>query len=204
MAGAALSLVGLAVHPQGEGVSIAQTMNLAATQATAWRVAHGLVAMGTLLSGTAALLVLLNPSRLSAGVGLAGWALIAMFSVPWFISSVVESTVIADAAASGDAAAFRMWYGSFFGGFAMLALPPLIFGQFVVALNETAKGSGFLPRWASGIAAASALSVLAAVLLAIILLAAGLVPLQIWFLALGAILVRRGDAAKVAAPKSAG
>lgn len=143
------------LHPPGEGVSVARTMQVAADSTVAWRLSHLGIAAGYVCGGVAALLVLVGRTRLAASATAAtGWALMTIFCVPLAVYLVVESTVAADVAVAGDLDAFTQWYEGLAVGLWRFAWPAFFAGHALVAVGLLR--SGVLPRWATLAAIAGA------------------------------------------------
>lgn len=143
------------LHPPGEGVSVARTMQVAADSAVAWRLSHLGIAAGYVCGGAGALLVLVGRSRLATSASAAtGWALMTIFCVPLFVYLVVESTVAADVAVAGNLNAFTQWYDGLAVGLWRFSWPGFFAGHALVAAGLLR--AAVLPRWATWAAIAGA------------------------------------------------
>jgi hypothetical protein len=191
------------LHPPGEGISVARTMQVAADQTTAWRLSHAGIAAGYLCPGAAALLILTQRSWLaSSSSAAAGWTLMVIFCVPLFVYLVVESTVAADVAVAGDLNAFTQWYDGLAVGLWQFAWPGFFAGHTLVAAGHLR--SGFVPRWATWAAVVGAAVATTAPLAPVVAPSASLVPFVtplvslLWmaWLAVGLLRARLGEPAR--------
>lgn len=123
-------------------------MSRIADAATKWAVVHWMAAAALSLFAVAGLLVLTSRSRLTAGLWTTtAWAVIPVGALWTMTTAVAETTVVADAAASGSRETFAAWWAFAEGkasGFAFLALAVA-----VVAGNEARSTGGVTPAWAA-------------------------------------------------------
>ncbi len=192
-----LFIIGFLIHPPGEGVSNAQTMQIVRTSTTAWTVSHALVGLASIFVSFAALIVLVSRSNLTGSpIGVSGWAVLAVLGVPLSLLVLTETTVITDVALANDADAFNQWYGGFLRTI-FVVFPLFILGFFLITVHEIRDAAPLLPRWASGVAGAGALIAIGFPLGSLfgvagltILFVAFLAPV-LWLLALGVQLARK-------------
>lgn len=113
-----------------------------------WSVVHWTAAAALSFHVVVGLLVLTSGSRLtSSGWTLSAWALYTVGALWTVITAVVETTVIASAAAAGAAETFEAWWSFAEGmgsGFSFLALAVA-----VIAGHEARSGDGIGPTWAA-------------------------------------------------------
>lgn len=150
LAFASLLLVGvLAFHGPLEG-DLEQQMRVIAAAATRWAVVHWVAAASFSLFAVAGLVVLTAGSRLTQDWWtMSAWAVLSIGALWTITTAVAEVTVIAEAAASGDAATFAAWWAFAEGkgsGFAFFALAVA-----VIAANEAGTVHRVMPKWASSI-----------------------------------------------------
>lgn len=148
LAFASLLLVGvLAFHGPLAG-DLEQQMRVIAAAATRWAVVHWIAAASFSVFAVAGLVVLATGSRLTEDWWtMSAWAVLSVGALWTITTAVAEVTVIAEAAASGDAATFAAWWAFAEGngsGFAFFALAVA-----VIAANEAGTVHRVMPRWAS-------------------------------------------------------
>ena len=86
-------------------------MILIATDASTWRMNHGLMAFGMLIGAIATLMLFAGRSRWSKGaLGRVQCSLIAIFAFLSSLGFIIEATVMPDAALANNASAFHQWF----------------------------------------------------------------------------------------------
>lgn len=152
LAVASLLLAGvLAFHGPLAGDLDAQ-MRVIAAASTRWAVVHWVAAASLSLFAVAGLVVLAADSPLTENAWtLSAWAVLTVGALWTMTTAVAEVTVVAGAAASGDASTFAAWWAFAEGkaaGFTFLALAVA-----VIAANEARSARRATPMWASSIGA---------------------------------------------------
>lgn len=122
-----------------------------------WAVAHWLAAASLSLYAVSGLIMLTSKSRLIGGLWtLTAWAVVTIGGLWTMTTAVAETTVVADAAASGSIETFEAWWAFSEGkanGFAFVAL-----ALAVVAGNEARAEAGVVPAWSAWFAAGAGLA----------------------------------------------
>lgn len=155
--GSILLVVGLLVHPQGEGVSTAQTEQLVRDEESMWVASHYLIGFGLLVHAGAAIGLLTNRSRLT-GTWLTStaWTIVAAFNIPMAAVVVMESTALREAATANESAIFASLY-AWVEGF----LPAILVASLAViaiAWSETRAATPLTPKWAAYVGIVGALA----------------------------------------------
>lgn len=143
----ALMIVVLAAHgPIAPDLN--DQMTRIADAAIRWSVVHWAAAAALSLYAVAGLLVLTSLSRLTEGWWtMTAWAVIPVGALWTVTTAVAETTVVANAAASGSNETFEAWWAFAEGkgnGFAFLALAVAL-----IAGSEARAAAGATPGWAA-------------------------------------------------------
>jgi hypothetical protein len=113
-----------------------------------WSFVHWLAAAALSLYAVAGLVILTSRSRLTETFWTTtAWAVLPVGAIWTLTTAVAEATVVANAAAAGDAETFREWWAFAEGkgnGFAILALAVA-----VIAHNEAMRAGRLTPAWAA-------------------------------------------------------
>jgi hypothetical protein len=121
-----------------------------------WAIVHWAAAASLSLFAVAGLIILTARSRLTEEWWtISAWAVVTVGGLWTMTTAVVEATVVADAAASGDLAIYEPWWAFSEGkanGFAFLAL-----AMAAIAANEARASRAAVPAWSSWIAVAAGL-----------------------------------------------
>lgn len=116
--------------------------------ATRWAVSHWIAAAGLSLFAVTGLIVLTSHSRLTeTWWTVTAWAVITVGSLWTMTTAVAETTVVADAAASGNTQTFNAWWAFSEGkanGFAFVAL-----ALAAVAGHEARAAEGATSTWSA-------------------------------------------------------
>lgn len=201
LAFASLLLVGvLAFHGPLAG-DLEQQMRVIAAAPTRWAVVHWVAAASFSLFAVAGLVVLATGSRLTEGSWtMSAWAVLSVGALWTITTAVAEVTVIAEAAASGDAATFAAWWAFAEGngsGFAFFALAVA-----VISASEARTVHRAVPVWASSIGAVAgvgsfvgwALGIWLGIRLGNLLWVVSSLVMSLWTFWFGVALMRRAEA----------
>lgn len=113
-----------------------------------WSVVHWIAAAALSLYAVAGLVVLTSQSQLTENWwSMTAWAVIPVGALWTMTTAVAETTVVANAAGSGNNATFEAWWAFAEGmanGFAFLALAVA-----VIAGNEARRSDGATPTWSA-------------------------------------------------------
>lgn len=130
-------------------------MTRIADGAMRWSVAHWIAAAGLSLYAVSGLIILTSQSRLTAGVGtMTAWAVISVGCLWTMTTAVAETTVVTQAAVSGNAETFAAWWAFAEGkanGFAFVALAVA-----VIASGEARAPARATPTWSAWLAVVAA------------------------------------------------
>lgn len=122
-----------------------------AAAATRWSVVHWIAAAALSLYAVSGLVMLASRSRLTESAWtMTAWAVVTVGALWTMTTAVAETTVVADAALSGNNETFAAWWAFGEGkanGFAFVALAIA-----VIAGNEARASAGATPAWAAWIA----------------------------------------------------
>lgn len=125
-----------------------------ADAAVRWAVVHWTAAAALSLFAVSGLIVLTSHSRLTESFwSISAWALLTVGALWTVTTAVAETTVVADAAASGSTETFQAWWAFSEGkgnGFAFLALAVA-----VIAGGEARSAASVMPAWSAWIAVAA-------------------------------------------------
>ena len=142
-----LMIVTLLVHGP-IAPDLGEQMTRIADAPARWAVVHWIAAAGLSLFAVSGLIVLTSGSRLTEGVWtLTAWAVVAVGALWTMTTAVAETTVVADAAATGSTDTFEAWWAFSEGkavGFTFLALAIA-----VIAAAEARSPQGATPSWAA-------------------------------------------------------
>ncbi|NIP83440.1 MAG: hypothetical protein GWM90_31120, partial [Gemmatimonadetes bacterium] len=131
-------------------------MRRIADAAARWSTVHWIAAAALSFYAVSGLILLTARSRLTDGLWtLTAWAVICVGALWTLTTAVAETTVMAEAAASGLDETFAAWWAFAEGkatGFAFLALAVA-----VIAGNEARNPSGATPAWSAWIAVVAGL-----------------------------------------------
>jgi hypothetical protein len=172
-------------------------MTRIAQDAIRWAVIHWIAAAALSLYAVAGLVVLNSQSRLTDGLWtLTAWAVITIGASWTVTTAVAETTVVANAAASGSSETFMAWWAFAEGngnGFAFLALAVA-----VMAGNEARVSTDATPAWSAWIATAAGVTSFAGWALGMwfgvgpanLLWVVASVVMSVWTLWFGVVLMR--------------
>lgn len=179
-------------------------MTRIAEQAVRWAVVHWIAAAALSSYAVGALLVLTSGSRLADGRWtLTAWAVVCVGCLWTTMTAVAETTVVAEAAATGSAATFAAWWAFAEGmanGFAVVAL-----ALAAIAGSDARNPAGATPAWSAWIAVAAgvgsfagwALGMWLGVAIGSLVWVASSIVLSLWTLTFGIALMRAPSAAAV-------
>lgn len=155
LATASLLLAGALVGHGPLDPDVSRQMDAIADGAVRWAVVHWVSAASLSLFAVAGLIVLAAGTRLTERWWtMSAWGVLTVGALWTMTTAVAEATVVAAAAAAGDAASFEAWWAFSEGkanGFMFLALAVA-----AIAAHEARADPGATPAWAcwSGAAAA--------------------------------------------------
>lgn len=116
-----------------------------------WEVAHWIAAAALSFYAVTGLIVLTSDSRLTqSGWTLSAWAVLTIGALWTVGTAVVETTVVTDAAVSGNSAVFEAWWAYAEGmatGFTVLAIAVA-----AIAANEARDPERATPAWSAQVA----------------------------------------------------
>ncbi len=134
-----------------------EQMTKIADAAIRWALVHWIAAAALSLYAVSGLIVLTSRSRLTEGWWtMTAWAVIPVGAFWTMTTAVAETTVVANAAASGSSEVFEVWWAFAEGkanGFAFLALAIA-----VIAANEVRASARVTPTWSAWTAVVAAVA----------------------------------------------